>query len=291
MRSLPRAVAALRELGFTGVTLHDSTGGISFWEYTWLYNAAATVFTDCDSQFALAVNVSVAVPSRDRPLLVRFTFFANRSLWIECENVAPALAVPPSVETSTQLLRDRYKVKAVTTAGGCAWTAGELVQVCDAFTKLPAADRRVLQNCTLVRGNGATLGKGTYEAATHTLTFSDATFTSLTEGFHGRSGAVAPPSHWNVLRLVGQAAAMHNWAWDDEPPLTVSLCLGPFTTAATHLGLGASITLLAPDAQPQWIEFFADAYALNLCEPYLLAWISPGLQSWFATGVYRQYVG
>lgn len=70
-----------------------------------------------------------------------------------------------------------------------------------------------------------------------------------------------------------------------------SECLLRFTGLVSQL----RVSPITPYAAEKWgtrdSEFFAEAYTLFLNDPDILAWISPTLHAWFATGEYRIWPG
>lgn len=286
---LTRAMSLLRDFGCRSLKL-DGCDALPMTEVAWLCNAAAKVFVDCGSRFALSVDVPVSLPRRGRTLLVRFVFFASHGLRIRLQGIAAPLAQPPALDDLRRLLLGRYGLSEITTSDGGVWTPGELAQVCDAFARIPVDDLPALRGCRLVRKGGMPGHGGWFDTATRSLVVAGAGFPLLEQAFVGDAGEVFPISRWTVLRIVGLAVALHDWSPDDLPPSPTPPGLASFITVTSHLPISGFTTgiRLSPHT---WPDLFADAYALFLCEPQVLLWISRELRNWFAGGSYRLMPG
>lgn len=302
-----KALVLLRERGFRRLSrLKCDDLGVT--HMTWLWNVARKVHVDCGSRLGLNVSVAMVVPSEQKVYYVHLVFAESGTLIIRLDGIktaGDAAAVLPSRAEVEKRLRTEFGVVEIAGDGGADWQVSELVQVCDAFALVPAADLLVLNGCHLVRKRAGRQGAvgaielgdcGAYFPDTHTLVLFDSAFAEPERSFVGTGRRRGPGSLRTILHLVGHVVGLRppNWVVQlDLPEIGVPSAdalpyvLGRFRGVIEEFQLKP----LSAESEAVWatqpLEFFAEVYALALTEPDVLEWVSSALREWMQKGGYR----
>lgn len=312
---------SLRELGVTYLGFSGASG-MSAEQLTWLCSVARKVWDTFDDHHELCGGIEIVTAQRTLHASIVFTkkravegrerTFTDKALWIGLADphVLPTVPTGVSKDSVIAALTRDYRLKAVAETAGAAWTVAELLDVQEAFAKIPVADRAGLAGCLLLRDKAA--GHVTrsqhkvaacYDPDLHRLTVFDLTFAGA-KGFAGQGRDTSPYSQTAILHEVGHvveelygptpkrlprpprgsgemAAASAPVRWEQVG------CVGHFVALAEGLGV-QPFTLYAWSEWPDNpSEFWAEAYRVFLTDPAALEFIAPDMLTWFRRGMYR----
>lgn len=282
LAALTDCLITLRERGFRAVRFRGC-GTLSKAELAWLCNAARRIFAESGARLGMVVDATVTGSGPGATVYyVRVTFSTKGILVLRLvgsRSAAAAAAAQMTADQARELLQKQYGISEITGVDGAQWTAAELVQVCDAFARVPAGDRHALRGCRLVRKHVPNAQaedaaverrrRGNFQPGTSSIVFLDSVFTDG-QGFVGNIDDPRPRSHFHIVRLVAYAVLHRSGG-------------GVLTTFA---GKVAELELrhLTDESQDagnaDMADFFAEAYSLCFNELQVLQWFSQALAEW-----------
>ncbi|NUR24468.1 MAG: hypothetical protein HOV83_01200 [Catenulispora sp.] len=292
LQSLTDCLITLRERGFRAVRFRGCDA-LSKAEIAWLCNAARRIFAESGARLGMVVDAAVTgpVPGQGTVYYVRVTFSTKGILVLRLVGTQPAGAAAAQQMTEAQArqtLQTQYGITDIVGVDGAQWTAGELIQVCDAFARVPANDRPALRGRRLVRRSTANpqspeaaverRRRGNFQPGTNSIVFLDTVFTD-NQGFVGDANdpRPRPRSHFHIVRLLAYAVLHHSGGE----------VLTTFTRKVTELRL-RHLTDESQDAGNADMEdFFAEAYALCRNEIQVLQWFSQAFAEWMEREEYH----